>query len=139
MAPTKNHGLQLTGENGEPGTAHAVPPLPGYYFTNVPTPVGGEGQLSLEAAKNALKDPVDEDGKRYEDGFYGLGDVLKLVTIKPSETDEAGQVQADALAAAKNGIADARRDARDRPLSEEERQRINAETAAATGDAGEGN
>lgn len=126
----KRYGLQLKGANGESATAHTVPPLPGFYFIDKPTPVGGDGELDLQLVRNALKDPVDEDGKRYGDGFYGLGDVLELVTIKSGEVEDAKELQEGAVAAARNGIAAAHRDARDRPLTEEERQRLNLENDA---------
>lgn len=132
----KRYGLKLKGANGESATAHTVPPLPGFYFIDKPTPVGGDGELPLDVARAALKDPVDEDGKRTADGYYGLGDVLELVTIKSGEVEDAKDVQAGAVAAAQNGVAEAHRDARDRPMTAEERERVNLETAAA---AAEGN
>lgn len=135
---SKRYGLQLKGANGEPATAHNVPPLPGFFYIDRPHLVGGEGELDLQVARNALKDPVDEDGKRYEDGFYGLGDVLELVEVKSGTVEDAKAAQEDALAAAQNGIAAAVRDARDRPLTEEERQRLSIENDAA-GAAAEGN
>ena len=136
MGSTKRYGLKLKGANGEPATAHTIPPLPGFFFIDQPTPVGGDGELDLQLVRNALKDPVDEDGKRYEDGFYGLGDTLELVTIKPGEVEDAKTAQDEARDSARNGVAAAHRDARDRPLTDEERQRLSIENDAA---ASEGN
>lgn len=130
----KRYGLKLKGTNGESPAAHTVPPLPGLYFIDTPTPVGGDGELPINVARNALKDPVDEDGKRYEDGFYGMGDLLELVTIKSGEVEDAKAAQDGALAAARGGIAAAHRDARDRPMTSEERHRLNAENAAVAAD-----
>jgi len=127
----KRYGLQLKGVNGESSAAQTVPPLAGFFFVDTPTPVGGEGELPLDAARNALKDPVDEDGKRYEDGYFGLGDVLELKTIKSGEVEDAKTAQVDARDAARNGIKASHREARDRPLTDEERQRLNDETIAA--------
>ncbi len=130
----KRYGLKLKGANGETASAHTVPPLPGLFFIDTATPVGGDGELPIDVARNALKDPVDEDGKRYDDGYYGLGDVLELVTIKAGDVEDAKSAQDDALAAARGGIAAAHRDARDRPLTAEERQRLSDENAAAAAD-----
>ena len=130
----KRYGLKLKGANGETASAHTVPPLPGLFFIDTATPVGGDGELPIDVARNALKDPVDEDGKRYDDGFYGLGDVLELVTIKAGDVEDAQAAQDDALAAARGGIAAAHRDARDRPLTAEERQRLSDENAATAAD-----
>lgn len=118
----KRYGLRLKGVNGEPPTPHTIPPLPGFYSTAYATPVGGDGELSLEDARRALKPAPDGDG---------LGDVLELVTLKAGEVDEAKDAQAEALAAARGGIAAAARDAREREPSGEERARIEQETTAA--------
>jgi hypothetical protein len=134
MADQKRYGLKLKGANGENDTAYTVPPLPGFYFVHTPTPVGGEGELDLDVVKRALKAPdrdeagKDKPGKGYVDGYYGLGDVLELVTLK--QVGEAQEAQEDALAAARGGMAAVRREARDRALSDEERQRLNQEAAA---------
>ena len=95
----KRYGLKLKGANGESATAHTVPPLPGFYFIDKPTPVGGDGELPLDVARAALKDPVDEDGKRTADGYYGLGDVLELVTIKSGEVEDAKDLPEEMLVA----------------------------------------
>jgi hypothetical protein len=50
----KRYGLVLTLE-GAPGTPHTIPGLPGYFRADVPTPVGGENELSLDAAKAFIK------------------------------------------------------------------------------------
>jgi hypothetical protein len=56
----KRQGLRLKndGENlgGAPATPHVIPGWPGYYRHDVATPVGGDGEITLEAAKELASD-----------------------------------------------------------------------------------
>ena len=87
----KRQGLRLN-LPGAPLTAHTVPGVPGFYRSDVPTPVGGDGELSLDAAKELDKD---------------AGVPLELVDVK--NVKEAEKQVADDLQAARDGIAFARK------------------------------
>lgn len=106
----KRFGLKLT----LPGAAespHNIPGIPGHYRSDIPTPVGEAGELSLEAAKAAAKD----------ESIY-----LELVEIPAEQVEEcekyAGAVNKaarEALIAEKVAVAGSR----DRP-AQAARQRI---------------
>lgn len=55
MASEKVPALRLTLGNA-PHTWHSVQDLPGFYHPDIPAPVGGPGEASVEAAKAASKD-----------------------------------------------------------------------------------
>ena len=71
----KRYGLRLT-LGGAPNTPHLVPGLPGYFRPDVPTPVGGDGELTLEAAREVSKS----------------NSPVELVELKPKEADEAKEL-----------------------------------------------
>lgn len=72
----KRYGLRLT-LPGAPNTPHVVGDLPGHYRPDVPTPVGGPGEVSVEAARQ-LAEPA--------------GVPLELVEIKTGEVAEAEEL-----------------------------------------------
>jgi hypothetical protein len=90
----KRQGLRLN-LPGAPLSPHAVPGVPGFFWPDVPTPVGGEGELDLKTARELSDDK---------------GTHLELVEIAPSKVKEAEELAAQTLEAARKGIADARRD-----------------------------
>lgn len=49
-------GLTLT-LGGAPDTWHSVTGLPGWFHPSIPVPVGDDGQIPLDIAKKASKDP----------------------------------------------------------------------------------
>lgn len=55
-AEAKAYGLRLS-LGGAPSCAHTVAGLDGWYWTDAPTPVGGPGEVSLERARKADRDP----------------------------------------------------------------------------------
>jgi hypothetical protein len=61
MAPRKTeaaeHGLRLT-LPGAPNNAHTIPGVPGFYWPDRPTPVGGPGDpVGLDQARALAADP----------------------------------------------------------------------------------
>ena len=52
----KRYGLRLT-LPGAPNTPHMIAGLNGYYWPTMATPVGEAGELPLEIARKAAKDP----------------------------------------------------------------------------------
>jgi hypothetical protein len=107
--------LRLT-LGGAPSTPHWVMGLPGYYFTDHPTPVGGDGECPLEAAEQAHKQP---------------GCALELVHISPEEAAAAREFQAHVRAQAAKGIVPVIRGAE----SEDELDLAKNEASAALGGA----
>jgi hypothetical protein len=91
MATAKRYGLRLT-LGGAPLTPHTVPGVPGQYRPNVPTPVGQDGELSLDDAKRAVDDHPD---------------VLELVTISEKDVKAAKKLADDTAQAVRRGLADA--------------------------------
>lgn len=85
---SKRQGLRLS-LPGAPNTPHTVPGVPGYFYPEAPTPVGGEGELSMEAAEAFDKDK---------------GCPLQLVDIKPSEVEDAEELAAEAVEDGRKGI-----------------------------------
>jgi hypothetical protein len=84
----KRQGLRLT-LPGAPNTPHVVPGVPGYYYTNTPTPVGRTGELPLEAAKELDRDK---------------GTHLELVEIPTAEVQAAEELAAEAVAEGRKGL-----------------------------------
>lgn len=112
-----NPALRLT-LPGAPATPHHMPGLAGLYRPDIGTPVGGPGELPLEAAIHAAANPA----------LY-----VELVDCKHPEKARALN-KAD-IRAAKNGIAQARMDQAERLKSDPdaaptETDRINAEITA---------
>jgi len=89
----KRQGLRLN-LPGAPNTPHTVPGVPGYFYPDAPTPVGGPGELSLEAAKDCDRDK---------------GCPLELIEIKPSEVEAAEELAAETLAEGRKGLIVAQR------------------------------
>ena len=50
----KRMGLRLVAD-GAPPTNHVVPGVPGYFNTEVPTPVGEDGEIPLDRAREIAK------------------------------------------------------------------------------------
>jgi hypothetical protein len=94
VANPKRWGLRLD-LPGAPSTSHTVPGVPGYFYPDAPTPVGGPGELTLEAAKEL-------DKKK--------GCPLELIEIKPSEVEAAEQLAAESVVEGRKGLQAARRD-----------------------------
>lgn len=82
---------------GAPPTAHVVVDLPGIFRSDVPRPVGHEGELSLDAAKH-----YDES-----DSYH-----LKLVEIDESKVDEYHQILNSDLKSLERALPAARKAAR---------------------------
>lgn len=90
---TKRQGLRLN-LPGAPNTPHNVPGVPGYFYPDAPTPVGGEGELPLEAAKEYDK---------------ARGVPLELVDIKASEVEAAEELAAETVQEGRKGLIVAQR------------------------------
>jgi hypothetical protein len=90
---TKRQGLRLN-LPGAPRTPHVVPGVPGYFYPDAPTPVGAEGELPLEAAKE-----LDQS----------KGTPLELVDIKSSEVKAAEELAAETVAKGRKGLIVAQR------------------------------
>jgi hypothetical protein len=94
VAHEKRWGLRLV-LPGAPNTAHTVPGVTGYFYPDAPTPVGAEGELPLEAAKE-----YDAD----------KGCPLELIEIKPSEVEDAEQLAVDSVKEGRKGLQAAHQD-----------------------------
>lgn len=105
--------LKLT-LGGAPSTPHTLIGLPGFYFINDFTPVGGEGELSLEDAKAHDADP---------------GCHVQLVEIAPATAAKARKRQAALI----NPALRAARELARETDAEVEVERARDEIAAATG------
>src|SRR5256885_15085732 len=53
----KTHPAVRLTLGGAPASPHVIVGLPGYYMPNEPTPVGGDGELSVEEAHEAAAEP----------------------------------------------------------------------------------
>jgi hypothetical protein len=84
------YGLRLT-LGGAPDEPHAVEGVPGLFRPSVPTPVGGEGELSLEEAQKADANPSVP---------------LELVKIAEADLAKVREAFGSALEAARGGIAE---------------------------------
>lgn len=126
MAESKTYGLRLT-LGGAPDTPHffgAVPAtddlpaieVPGHYRPSTPVPVGGDGELSLEVARDLAKDPRVP---------------LELVEIPKSKVDAARERGEADKQAARGGVLAT---AGDRGAAE--KARVSGETAALAADNG---
>lgn len=81
MSSSKRWGLRLT-LGGASNTPHNVPGLPGFFRPDIPTPVGEEGEIPLDQAREAAK---------------GNSPAVELVELSESKAKEA-----EALAEATN-------------------------------------
>ncbi len=70
-----------------PLTPHFIPGVPGFYRPDVPHPVGGDGELDLETAKNLDAGPQH----------------LKLVDIPKAQVKEAEELRAKDIQEARQG------------------------------------
>jgi glutaredoxin len=106
----KHHGLRLS-LGGAPNEAHHVPGYPGWYWPQDATPVGGEGEMSLEAARKADKDKgvplelvdltkAEADARRKEIAAFKAGARKALRNVTPLTSDEAERKHAEQLDAA---------------------------------------
>ena len=92
-APPKRYGLQLD-LGGAPNVPHQVPGVPGLYRPDVPTLVGGDGELPLDVARALADDP---------------GTHLRLVTVAQGDVEGVRAAAEADLEAARGGIAAAAR------------------------------
>lgn len=116
-APSK--GLRLT-LGGAPATPHFIDGVPGLYCPHRATPVGGDGELTLQEAECLHGDPTIP---------------LELIDIPAGELDAAREAVADALREAQTGVAQARRDGVDsHELTVAEKQIKNIHAAQAASD-----
>lgn len=106
MSAAKRYGLRLT-LGGAPNTPHVVPGLPGYYRPDIPTPVGGDGELSLEAAREADKGSEE----------------VELVAMTAKEASDAEAVAADTMKQARRNRAELRNAEAVRAVAERDAQK----------------
>lgn len=111
MAPSseaKFYGLRLT-LPGAPNTPHMVAGLPGWYWPDKPTPVGGFGEPRLEHAKKLAADsryhvelvPMtrDEvDRRRGELKAHGKAHRSAIAKFRPATPQEADRKKAEIAA-----------------------------------------
>lgn len=91
--PEKHYGLRLT-VGGAPNTPHRVGDLPGYFRPETPTPVGGDGELTVDQARKAAK---------------AHGDALELVELTAAQVKEGRDQAAADHEAGRSGLVEARR------------------------------
>lgn len=84
----KGQGLRLT-LPGAPSTPHMVVGVPGWYWPDRPTPVGGPGELTVERARELDKDESVP---------------LELVVIPAGQLAAARAEVADQRAAARSAV-----------------------------------
>lgn len=90
MASQKRKALILD-LGGAPATPHFIPGVPGHFRPHVPTPVGEEGEISLEDAKRFAKER----------------DTLKLIDISAAEAKKAKQFAEETEGAIRRGLKEA--------------------------------
>jgi hypothetical protein len=86
-------GLILT-LGGAPATPHTVVGLRGQYRPDRPTPIGGEGEVTLAEAQAAID----------------AGAHLEIVSISKAKIDDARKAAAADIADARRGVVEARQD-----------------------------
>jgi hypothetical protein len=96
---TKKYGLRLT-LGGAPNTPHTVVGIPGVYRPDIPTPVGGEGELSLERAKEIAESNVDLE----------LVEVKDILTAKTQNAKDVAEARNAAAAASRDNPTSAERE-----------------------------
>jgi hypothetical protein len=79
---------------GAPETPHVIVGIRGIYRPDSPTPIGGEGEVTLEEAQAAIE----------------AGAPLELVNIPKKDLDQVREQFAADLAAARTGAVQARQD-----------------------------
>lgn len=79
---------------GAPETPHTVVGLRGQYRPTQPTPIGGEGEVTLDEAKAAIE----------------AGAPVDLVNIAKTKLDDLRKAAAEDLALARMGAVQARKD-----------------------------
>lgn len=90
MASKKKVPALVLTLGGAPATWHQIVGLPGWYHIDHPTPVGGEGELSLEQAK-------DHDAHE--------GTAVKLVQVPEDDLEHLRELQTEQLGAAVQAIS----------------------------------
>lgn len=81
---TKSYGLRLVLPGAAENTGYTLAGLPGIYRTDEPTPVGGEGEPTLEQARAAAKG--DDAPVKLEE--IGPRKVEQLREEQPTTIDE---------------------------------------------------
>lgn len=89
---SKRYGLVLTLGNA-PTTPHRVEGVPGFFYPDVPTPVGAENEIPLDEARRIGKSSID----------------LELVEIPASEVKAAEDKRAETLEAVRLGLVENRK------------------------------
>ena len=89
----KTYGLVLD-LGGAPDTPHVIPGLPGLYLPNRAVPVGGDGDLSLDAAIEASK---------------SRGVPVSLVEVPKTKADDLREQSREDRRLSLGGVRDARR------------------------------
>lgn len=79
---SKRLGLRLT-LPGAPNTPHTLSGLPGHYRPDIPTPVGGDGEITLELAQQF----ADDEGAPVE--LVEIKDVKAAEELADATTKEA--------------------------------------------------
>lgn len=93
---TSTKGLLLTLGGAPADVPYTVPPLPGFYYTNVPHAVGEGCDLTVEQAEKAVED----------------ADILELVDVDDDQAKAAETTHRDAAKAGKKALAEAGRSGR---------------------------
>ena len=110
-------GLLLTLGGAPADVPFNIPPYPGFYYSNVPHPVGDDCDLTVEQAEQAVEET----------------DVLELVDITPDQVEEAAATHVEAQEEGKKALAEAGRSGR----AKENPDRVADERAALSPKAGE--
>lgn len=122
MSESKTQGLRLT-LGGAPDTPHTIPGVPGLFRPNVPTPVGGPGEIDAKLAKKL------HDDKKVD---------LELVDIPKGKVDDARATAQQDVMDARHGLLDSRK-ARQLAGREQERQSEQAASINAVTEGGASN
>ncbi len=106
----KAQGLRLS-LGGAPSIPHTVIGLPGWYWADAPTPVGGPGEISVSTAKAAAADPgcpvalvsmskSEAEARRKEIAAWRGVARNALRAVKPETASEAERKRAEQRATA---------------------------------------
>lgn len=106
----KVKGLRLT-VGGAPLTPHVVPGLPGFYYPHKATPVGGDGEATLEQAKRAADGFPDGDASAAVRKRAAENAAVELVDMTEKEANDAREALSEVRKAARKGLLERRRDA----------------------------
>jgi hypothetical protein len=93
MSESKSKGLRLN-VGGAPDVAHTIPGVPGTFRPNIPTPVGGPGEIDEALARRLHDDKAVP---------------LELVDIPKAKVDEARETASQDLLEARQGLLDSRK------------------------------